>query len=130
AEAIATALDTPLVVRRVSLAAGPSPENQARVARYAALEEEARPGEWVLTAHTSDDQAETVILNLLRSSGADGLKGIPSRRPPFARPFLSVPRSMTREAANRSPPPPGSSPATWPSSRKPARLRSRRPPSR
>jgi tRNA(Ile)-lysidine synthase len=99
AEAIAAALDTTLVVRRVSLAAGPSPENQARVARYAALEEEARPGEWVLTAHTSDDQAETVILNLLRSSGADGLKGIPSRRPPFARPFLSVPRSMTREAA-------------------------------
>jgi tRNA(Ile)-lysidine synthetase-like protein len=100
AEAIAERLGTPLTVRRVVVPEGPSPENQARIARYAALEEEAEPGEWVLTAHTADDQAETVVLHLLRSSGIDGLKGIPARRPPFARPFLAVTRSETREAAS------------------------------
>ena len=100
AEAIAETLGTPLTVHRVTLAEGPSPENQARIARYAALEDDVQPGEWVLTAHTADDQAETMILPLLRSSVTDGLKGIPARRPPFARPFLAVTRSMTREAAS------------------------------
>lgn len=78
-------------------AGGEGPEAAARHARYRALGRELAPGELLLTAHHRDDQAETVIMNLCRGSGAAGLAGIP-RRAPFAagelcRPLLDLPRS-------------------------------------
>jgi tRNA(Ile)-lysidine synthase len=53
-------------------------EQAARLARYAFLNDAARKfrAEIVLTAHTMDDQAETILLNLLRGSGLEGLSGI------------------------------------------------------
>lgn len=61
---------------RVELPDGPNLEARARAARYESL-----PAD-VLTGHTADDQAETVLLNLLRGTGLDGLAGMePSRRP-------------------------------------------------
>ncbi len=54
----------------VTVAPGPNLEARARQARYEALPEA------VFTGHTSDDQAETVILNLLRGAGLDGLAGL------------------------------------------------------
>ncbi|HEX5672407.1 MAG TPA: tRNA lysidine(34) synthetase TilS, partial [Acidimicrobiia bacterium] len=77
----------------------PWSEGRARKLRYEALLGGLVEGEWVLTGHTADDQAETVFANLLRGAGVEGLTGIPSRRPPLARPLLGVDRSTTRELA-------------------------------
>lgn len=73
---------------------GTSVQVWAREARYSRLEtvrRRTRAG-WTLTAHTEDDQAETVLLNLLRGTGLRGLAGIPQRRGHIVRPLLSVSR--------------------------------------
>lgn len=49
-------------------------------------------GTKVALGHQANDQAETVLLNLLRGTGLAGLKGIPPVRGPFVRPLLEVPR--------------------------------------
>ena len=60
----------------VAVADGPDLEARARRARYSALPPD------VLAGHTADDQAETVLLNLLRGASLDGLAGYdPVRRP-------------------------------------------------
>jgi tRNA(Ile)-lysidine synthase len=51
-------------------------EAAAREARYGALREVVEPGDWLLSAHHRDDQAETLLLNLVRGSGPAGLAGI------------------------------------------------------
>lgn len=74
----------------VSVAPGPNLEARARAARYAAL-----PA-GVLTGHTLDDQAETVLLNLLRGSGPDGLAGMRTvGRTGVRRPLLGLRRAET-----------------------------------
>ncbi len=71
---------------------GTSLEAEARDFRYAALRAAAgRAGcARILTAHTRDDQAETLLARILSGSGAAGLRGIPEDRPPYLRPFLSL----------------------------------------
>ena len=66
---------------------GPNLEARARDARRAVLP----PG--VLTGHTADDQAETVLVNLLRGAGVPGAAGIGS---PERRPLLALRRRETR----------------------------------
>jgi tRNA(Ile)-lysidine synthase len=80
---------------------GPAPdeEDALRKARYAAVEAVARPGEALLTGHTADDQAETVLANLVRGAGAAGIAGIPRRRGPWVRPLLDVEREEARTLA-------------------------------
>ena len=71
------------------------PEEAARTLRYAFLERtaDAMNCAWIATAHNADDNAETVLLHLLRGSGAVGLGGIPRRRGRIVRPLLDTPRS-------------------------------------
>ena len=83
---------------RVDIDAGPNLEARAREARYAALEH-ARVdvgADVVLVGHTADDQAETVLLNVLRGAAATGLAGMAPRRGTLVRPLLDVRRADTR----------------------------------
>ncbi len=51
-------------------------EASARAARYRWFESQLEPGSYLLMAHHCDDQVETVLLNLLRGAGAEGLSGM------------------------------------------------------
>ncbi len=100
-------LSVPLEVLRVEARnrRGESPEAAARRARYQALAELMAPGECLLTAHHRDDQAETLLLQLLRGSGPRGLAAMPARIP-FAggmhlRPLLDFERAALRAYARR-----------------------------
>ncbi len=81
----------------------PGPEGleaAARDARYAALDAVAdRLGAGVvLLGHTRDDQAEQVLLGLVRGSGARSLAGMPEARGRYRRPLLGLAREQTRAA--------------------------------
>lgn len=81
-------------VRALAERQGLSLEEAAREARYDFLRrtaEETGCGE-ILTAHHADDNAETMLLNLIRGTGVRGLAGIPADREHIVRPFLEVPR--------------------------------------
>jgi tRNA(Ile)-lysidine synthase len=81
-------------IARLELGAGVS-ETRARVARRAALEAlaDAEQISFIVLAHHADDQAETILLRLLRGSGPAGLAGMRGRTGRWIRPLLSVPRS-------------------------------------
>jgi len=80
--AAAAGMDIEFRSARVQVAAndGKGLEAAARDARYAALAEMMLPGDWLLSAHHREDQAETLLLNLLRGSGTAGLAGIAALR--------------------------------------------------
>ena len=67
-----------------------SVEEAARALRYAFFS--SLPG-LIATAHTQDDNLETVLLNLTRGTGLAGLCGIPPKRDSFIRPMLAVSRA-------------------------------------
>jgi tRNA(Ile)-lysidine synthase len=95
--AVAAQLGTEFRAARVTVPAGPNLEARARDARYDALER-ARVdagADVVLVAHTTDDQAETVLLNVLRGSAAAGLAGMARRHGRVVRPLLDFRRSET-----------------------------------
>ncbi|MCV0403702.1 MAG: tRNA lysidine(34) synthetase TilS [Chloroflexi bacterium] len=97
----AAALDLPCELRRTDVAAlaraeGRSIEDAAREARYRFFAEATPPGGVVATAHTADDDAETVLLNLLRGAGLSGARGIPPRRGAVVRPLLGARRATLR----------------------------------
>ena len=93
----------PLLERRVDVARGArkSVEAEARRSRYAALSAAAIESgiQAVLLAHHQDDQAETVLLQLLRGAGPHGLAAMPIARTDatgilWLRPLLDVPRAV------------------------------------
>jgi tRNA(Ile)-lysidine synthase len=85
------ARDLQLEVTRFDLALSPdSSEAQLRDARYACFE--TLDVDHVALAHHRDDQAETVLLRLIRGAGATGLSGMAWRRGQYVRPLLGVTR--------------------------------------
>jgi len=71
-------------------------EADAREVRYAAFEGELRAGDCLLLGHHADDQAETLLLRLLRGAGVRGLAGMPRRRPLGAAELLRPLLDQTR----------------------------------
>ncbi len=96
ARAIADALSLELTVTRVN-PAGPS-ETAAREARWAALLTHVEGSALIATGHTRDDQAETVLHNLLRGSGPEGLAGM-RQTDRAIRPLLEESRDDVRSLA-------------------------------
>jgi len=104
-------LDIPLTVVKVTVPREASLEAAARKARYAAFA--ALPADFIVLAHNLDDQAETMLLQLLRGAGVKGLSAMPElraghqesgrennasesgagRNPAILRPLLDIPRS-------------------------------------
>jgi len=84
---------------------GESPEAAARVARYQALADWLPAGHGLLTAQHQDDQAETLLLQLLRGSGVNGLAAMPALtvlgQGLHLRPMLTVTRKSLHDYALR-----------------------------
>lgn len=102
--ALAQRLEVPFFLERIEglVTKGAGLEAAAREGRYAALARlAARAGAKVVaTAHTRRDQAETLLLRLIRGAGPGALAGVRRRRPlapgiALVRPLLEVPRSAT-----------------------------------
>lgn len=98
-DAVCRALDIDLTVHAVDARPerGDSPEAAARTARYAAIEAAVPSKSMLLTAHHQNDQAETLLLQLLRGAGVAGLAAMPVVRSVgagwHARPLLGVSRA-------------------------------------
>jgi tRNA(Ile)-lysidine synthase len=103
-EAQAQAWGVDCVVRRVAVERdGRGLEDAARQARYAAFDAERRTDECLVLAHHRDDQAETLLLALLRGSGERGLSAmrdyIVDARGPIWRPLLATPGAAVADYA-------------------------------
>lgn len=106
-EAVCRTWDIPLRVEKVAVCRqGKGIEAAARAARYAVYARQA--ADFIVLAHQLDDQAETVLLNLLRGSGVRGLAAMPVSRPLAAdaplnllRPLLGTGRDELESYARR-----------------------------
>lgn len=93
---IAQAFEVPYLTRKVTIGTGSGIgiEAAAREARYGVLRALMQSGDWLLSAHHENDQAETLLLNLFRGSGVSGLAGIGKIRPfgsgRLVRPMLGI----------------------------------------
>ena len=104
--AVAESLGVRFISKRVLVddQAGHGPEAAARDARYRVLGSLLEHDDWLLSAHHQDDQAETLLLNLVRGSGPAGLAGIAEIRSFEAgwlvRPLLPFAQSDLRKYAD------------------------------
>ena len=99
ARSLAGSLGIGLETVEAPVGPGPSLEDRARRARWDAIGRAVGEGETVITGHTRDDQAETVLMNLLRGSGTAGLAGMARSRPGVARPLIGFGRNEIRSIA-------------------------------
>jgi tRNA(Ile)-lysidine synthase len=94
---LASSLGLPFLPLHVKVAAGASLQSAARVARYRALNAAATScgAELVAVGQTLDDQAETVLLRLLRGASIEGLAAIaPRRADGVVRPLIDCARAL------------------------------------
>ncbi len=94
AQCVSIGLEASVLTAAVT-ASGGGPEAAARAVRYALLGE---VDGTVLLGHTRDDQAETVLLGLVRGSGARALSGMAPVRGRYRRPLLDLTRATVRQA--------------------------------
>ncbi len=89
-ECIVEKVDVPAIRQALRM----SPEEAARMVRYEFLERVSLQigAKKVAFGHTADDQVETVLLNLLRGTGVDGLSGMPPVRGKIIRPLIEARR--------------------------------------
>lgn len=90
---------------RANVAPGANLEERARTARYQIFDEFVTAHDALLLAHHQNDQAETVLLNLLRGTGLDGLCAMPDQRAcgkgVLLRPLLHSPREALHDYAQQ-----------------------------
>lgn len=96
-------VDCQIITLVCAAKAGESLEAIARQYRYQALAGKIKPGDCLLTAHHQDDQAETLLLQLLRGSGIQGMSAMPAIKPfaegVLARPLLQFSRDSLHDYA-------------------------------
>lgn len=94
---LARSLGLPFHTESLGLQPGPGAEARARVARYAALDRIATAHGYsaIATAHTADDQAETLLMRLARGSALRGAAAIRAEGPRLLRPLLTIRRAQT-----------------------------------
>ena len=121
--ALAGSLGLPFHTEALGLQPGPAAEARGRTARYAALERIARQSGYaaVATAHTADDQAETLLMRLTRGSALRGAGAIRAGGPGLIRPLLAVRRADTEAMVAAA----GLEPVRDPSNEDPGLLRAR-----
>lgn len=100
-ETVCAALSVPLTVARVTVDqhAGTGIEAAARDARFASLDRV--DADIVVLAHHALDQAETLLLQLLRGSGPAGMAAMPAAAGRYLRPLLGVPKSALSSYAKQ-----------------------------
>ncbi|GMQ85423.1 MAG: tRNA lysidine(34) synthetase TilS [Acidimicrobiia bacterium] len=113
-ELVVTVLDAPVE-------GGGNLESRARTARWQAIDADRGPGESVVTGHSQDDLAETLLMNLLRGAGAHGIGAMAAPRSDILRPLLHVSRAELRRLAEEL----GLPFADDPANEDPAHLRNR-----
>ena len=86
-----------VVVKKIAVGKAGGPEAAARTARYTALEtiRQKTKSHFVVLGHTSSDQAETVLLGLVRGSGSKSLSGMSEKTGVLLRPLLGIERATT-----------------------------------
>ena len=94
---LAVELGLPCVIEQVEMASEAFSEDSARRLRYAFLRRVAAEydAERIVTGHTRDDQAETILLHWLRGGGLAGLRGMTPLHEDIARPLLDVTHTQT-----------------------------------
>ena len=86
-----------VVVKKTTVGKAGGPEAAARTARYTALEtlRQKTKSNFVVLGHTASDQAETVLLGLVRGSGSKSLSGMSEKTGFLLRPLLGIERATT-----------------------------------